>query len=187
MTKRLLILAGLLAAGTATDASAQMTMGSFKSYLTGHIGAIRGESLSDKRLVAGGSVSVQEDNGWGAELDVAHAGGASAGRQVLDVTTYLVNASWVRPRGRVRPFGVAGAGVMQVNGCDAPCTRAARTYDLGLSAGAGAFVVLHDMAGLRADARYFFSAADHADLRRPADFAFWRLSVGATVMWAVIP
>jgi len=177
----------LVAAVPATEAYAQMSMGSFKGYLTGHLGAIRGGGLSDPRLVFGGSVAVQEDSGWGAELDLGHASEAAAGRQLLDVTTYLVNASWVRSTGRVRPFGVAGGGVMQVSGCDAPCTRAARTYDFGLSAGAGAFVVLHDTAALRADARYFISSADHADLRRPENFSFWRISFGATFMWAVVP
>jgi hypothetical protein len=185
--KRIGMLMAMVLAFGAADARAQMTMGSFKGYLTGHVGAITGPDLSNERLMIGVSVAMQEQNGWGAELDFGHASDAMSGRQILDVTTYIVNGSWVRPRGLVRPFGVAGGGVMQVNGCDAPCNRAARTYDLGLSAGGGAFVVLHDIAALRADARYFFSSADHPDLRRPDNFGFWRLAVGATFMWDSVP
>lgn len=185
--RRVVVYAIACLALTAADARAQMTMGSFKGYLTGHVGAITGPDLTNEKLAIGASVSVQEQNGWGAELDFGHSSDVVSGRQVLDVTTYTVNGSWVRPRGLVRPFGLAGGGVMQVNGCDAPCNRPARTYDLGLTAGGGAFVVLHDLFGLRGDARYFFSSADHPDLRRPENFSFWRISIGATFMWAVLP
>jgi hypothetical protein len=185
--KRIGLLTALMLALGALDARAQMTMGSFKGYLTGHIGAITGQDLTTERLAVGVSVAMQEQNGWGAELDFGHASDATAGRQILDVNTYLVNGSWVRPRGLVRPFGVVGGGVMQLDGCDTPCNRPARTYDLGLGIGGGAYVVLHDVAALRADARYFFSAADHPDLRRPDNFGFWRLAVGATFMWDSVP
>jgi hypothetical protein len=94
----------------------------------------------------------------------------------------------MRPDGLVRPFGVGGAGVLQVNGCDdSPCNVPARTYDLGVNIGAGAFVMLNDVAGLRADARYVFSSADHVDLRRPDNFNYWRVSIGATFTWAIAP
>lgn len=171
----------------AVDARAQMSMGSFKGYLTGHIGTISGGDLTNERLTAGASVSVQELGGWGAELDFGHTSDATVGRQILDINTYLVNAAWVRPHGLVRPFGIIGAGVLQINGCDAPCTVAARTYDFGVSAGGGAYLALHDMAGLRADVRYFFTSADHPDLRRPDNVGFWRVTFGATFMWDVVP
>jgi hypothetical protein len=170
-----------------SDARAQMAMGSFQGYLTGHAGSIGGPDLSQRKTAAGASVSVQEGNGWGAELDFGHTSDIVSGRQILDVTSYLVNGSWIKPRGLVRPFAIAGAGVVQVNGCDAPCDRGARTYDFGLSAGGGAYVAIHDMFGVRADARYFFTSADHSDLRRPDNFSFWRVSIGATFMWAIAP
>lgn len=169
------------------DASAQMSMGSFKGYLTGHVGAIGGPDLSERKLAGGGSVSVQEANGWGAEFDFGHTTDVVSGAQILDVTSYMFNGAWIKPTGLIRPFALAGGGVLQVNGCDAPCTRAARTYDFGLSAGGGAYVAIHDMFGIRADARYFYSSADHADLRRPSDFSFWRVSLGATFMWTIAP
>jgi hypothetical protein len=172
---------------TAPDARAQMTMGSFRGYLTGHVGAITGGEASEERLAIGASVAVQEQTGWGAEIDFGHSSDVAVGAQFLDVTSYFVNASWVKPDGLIRPYGVAGAGVLQVNGCGTACTRASRTYDFGVSAGGGAFVLVHEVAALRADVRYFFSSADHPDLRRPDGLGFWRLSIGATFIWAVVP
>jgi hypothetical protein len=173
---------------TASAAPAQTrAMGTCGGFFTPFLGATAGGAVTQARMTFGASVSVQEQDGWGAELDFAHAGNTEAGRQVLDLTTYMVNASWVKPDGLIRPFGVAGGGVMQINGCDAPCTRAATTYDFGLSAGGGVLAVLNDTIGVRGDVRYFFASADHVDLRRPDNFSFWRVSVGVTLMWAILP
>lgn len=169
------------------DAHAQMTMGSFKGYLTGHVGTIAGDALTNENLVAGASVGVQEERGWGAEIDFGHSSDAVAGKQILDVTSYLVNAAWVKPRGLVRPFGVIGAGVLQVNGCDAPCTVSARTYDFGMNLGGGTYLAFNDFVGLRADVRYLFTSAEHPELHRPDNFAYWRFTVGATFMWTILP
>jgi len=54
---------------TPADAQAQMTMGAFKGYLTGHVGGIAGDALTNEDLVLGASMSVQEERGWGAEID----------------------------------------------------------------------------------------------------------------------
>jgi hypothetical protein len=180
-----LLIAGWLAAGP-LDAQAQ-SMGTFKGYLTGHAGVITGDALSNENLSVGGSMAVQDDSGWGAELDLGHSADAVAGRQVLDVTSYMVNASWVKPFGMLRPFGIAGVGLLQVDGCDSPCNIPARTSDLGVSIGGGAFLALRDFAGLRADARYFYSSAGHPELHRPDHFSYWRISLGATFMWAAVP
>jgi hypothetical protein len=186
LTGPIVVVSLVIIAFTAIDARAQMSMGSFKGYLTGHVGAISGGELTNERLAAGASVSVQEQGGWGAELDFGHASDAVAGRQRLDINTYLINAAWVRPMGLVRPFAVVGAGVLQIDGCDT-CNGNARTHDLGISAGGGAFVAMTDWAGARADVRYFFSGGDHANLGRPDNFSFWRISVGATFMWDITP
>jgi hypothetical protein len=169
------------------DAHAQLSMGSFQGYLTGHVGAITGGDLSEERLSGGASVAVHEDNGWGAEFDLGYASDATAGRQILDVTSYTFNMMWAQPRGVFRPFALVGAGVLQVNGCDSPCNQAARTYDAALNVGGGTFIALHDIAALRADARYFFSSADHPELRRPDNFAYWRATIGVTFMWSITP
>ena len=177
---------GLLAL-TAAEARAQTGIGVFNGVLTGHVGAIMGGDLSEARSTLGVSVAVHEDNGWGAELDFGHTADVLAGQQVLDVTSYMVNAAFAKQDGRVRPFAVTGAGILQVNGCDSPCNSAAKTYDLGFTVGGGAFFVLNDYAALRADARYVFSGADHPELNRPNNFNFWRLSFGATYRWAIAP
>lgn len=180
-----LIVAGLVA--IPSTARAQNSMGSFAGLFTPFLGVSTGGEVTQPNRTFGASVSVQEQDGWGAELDFAHAGNTEAGRQVLDLTTYMVNASWFRPDGFIRPFGVAGAGVVQINGCDAPCPLAARTYDFGITAGGGVMAVLNETVGVRGDVRYFFSGADHADLRRPDNFSFWRVSLGVTLMWTILP
>lgn len=178
---------GALIAMSAGDARAQMSMGTFKGYLTGHVGAVAGGDATNERITGGLSVSVHERDGMGAEIDFGHTSDLTSGRQLLDLNTYMVSASFVKPHGAIRPFANVGAGIMQINGCDAPCTITARTYDLGLTAGAGAFLVVSEIFGLRADARYFFSGAEHPDLHRPDNFAYWRLSIGATFMWSIVP
>jgi opacity protein-like surface antigen len=173
---------------TASDGVAQSrAMGSFRGLFTAHVGAAAGGEVSDPRGTLGLSVSVQEQDGWGAELDFGRTSDAVSGVQILDLTTYMVNAAWIRPEGFIRPFGIAGAGILQINGCDTPCNRPANTYDLGLTFGGGVLAVLNDTVGVRGDARYFFASADHPDLRRPDNFGFWRISVGATLMWAIAP
>jgi hypothetical protein len=186
MTRRMLVWIIAVLALTAGEARAQAA-GSFTGFLTGHAGAITGGDLSAARATLGVSVAVHENSGWGAEIDFGHASDATADRQILDVTSYMVNATWMRPSGLIRPFGVAGAGILQVDGCDAPCNRPAQTYDFGLNAGAGAFALLNDVVGLRADVRYIVTSADHPDLSRPANFNYWRVTFGATFIWALAP
>lgn len=177
----------VLMAASAVDARAQMTMGTFKGFLTGHVGALTGGDVTNERIAAGASVSVHEATGWGAEIDFGRSTDVTAGSQLLDLTTYVVNAAWVKPTGVLRPFASAGAGIFQVDGCLSPCGAAPRSYDLGFSVGGGTFITVTDYAGFRADARYFFSPADHPELRRPDDVKFWRVSVGATFMWSILP
>lgn len=169
------------------DASAQMTMGTFKGYFTGHIGAVTGGDVTSARTAAGASVAVHEASGWGAEVDFGRSTSVATSGPVLDLTTYFVNAAWVKPAGILRPFGSAGAGILQIDGCGAPCGLTARTHDLGFSAGGGVFATLSDFVGLRGDVRYFYSGGDHPELHRPSNFAFWRVSVGATFLWAIVP
>lgn len=171
----------------ATSASAQSAMDAFHGYFTGQAGWATGGDVSSPVFMPGVAVSVQEFNGWGAEFDFGYAADTDAGFQELDIATYMFNASYIEPRGRLRPFVSAGVGIMQIDGCNSPCNRAAKTYDLGVNAGAGAFVTLNDIVGVRGDARYFKSFAEHPDLRRPDGFGFFRFSVGVTFLWAIVP
>lgn len=176
---------GLVAAG-ATRAEAQLSMGTFRGYFTGQVGSATGGSLSNPVFTPGLVVSVQEANGWGAEFDFGHSSDADTGLRVLDVATYMLNGNWIQARGRLRPFASAGVGVMQVDGCDAPCTQPATNYDFGMNAGGGAVFVANDVVGVRGDVRYFRTFDDQPD-RRPGHFGFWRVSLGVTFMWAIVP
>lgn len=172
----------------AADARAQSrSMGTFQGLFTPHLGAAVGGDVTDARITLGASVAVHEQDGWGAELDFGHAADAGAGRQELDLTTYMVSASWLKPGGTIRPFGLGGIGIMQVNGCDTPCQRPSRTYDLGFTAGGGVMVTLNEFVGVRGDLRYVFASADHPDLQRPDNLDFWRISIGMTLRWAIVP
>ena len=162
------------------------SMGSFGGYFTPFIGVTAGGEVTAPRVTFGAAVAVHEQNGWGAELDFGHAGDVEAGAQVLNATTYMVTASWMRPDGAVRPYGAGGAGIVQLEGCGF-CGRPSRTYDLGWTVGGGVLALVNDVVGIRGDARYFFASADHFDLQRPDNFGFWRISVGVTLMWVIVP
>ena len=163
------------------------SMGSFQGLFTPHLGVSVGGDVTGGRITPGVSVAVHEQDGWGAELDFGRATDTEAGALELDLTTYMVNASWIRPNGSIRPFGLGGFGVMQVTGCPSPCTRPSTTYDLGLTAGGGVLASINDWIGVRGDIRFFFASADHFDLGRPDNVNFWRVSMGLTLMWAIIP
>ena len=175
----------LLALG-AVDARAQMSMGTFHGYLTGHIGSVLGGDVSNPRVSGGASVSVQENTGWGAEFDFGRATDVDVESLELDITTYMVNMAYIYPYKRLRPFAIAGGGVSQVEGCLA-CNHPSKTFDFGLSAGGGVFLLANDVIGMRADARYFWSGGDHPDLGRPDHLTHWRISVGFTYLWSIAP
>ena len=174
----------LVAAG-ASDAQAQMSMGSFHGYLTGHFNGVFGGDVSSAKAGGGLSVSMQETTGWGAEIDFGRATDVGTDTVALDITTYMANMSFITPYKRVRPFAIAGGGLTQVSGC--LCNHPSTTYDLGLTGGAGVFLLANDVIGMRADARYFWSAGDHPDLGRPEHLSHWRISIGVTYLWTVAP
>jgi opacity protein-like surface antigen len=175
----------LLAAAPAHAQS--RAMGTFQGLFTGHLGATVGGDVTETRITPGLSVAVLEQDGWGAEIDFGRASDTAVGNQVLDLTTYMVNAVWMRPGGFIRPFGLGGIGVMQVNGCPSPCTVASTTYDLGWTAGGGVHTRINDLIAVRGDVRFFFASADHPDLSRPDNVDFWRVSMGVTLMWSIVP
>jgi hypothetical protein len=177
---------GVLVAAGAHDAQAQMSMGSFHGYLTGHFDGVLGADVSETTAGGGLSVSMQETTGWGAEADFGRATNVTVGSVELAITTYMANMSFVTPYKRVRPFAIVGGGVSQVSGCLA-CNHASTTYDLGFNGGAGVFLLANDIIGVRADARYFWSAGDHRDLGRPEHLSHWRLSIGLTYLWTDAP
>lgn len=176
----------LVVAASGSAQAQSRAMGSFGGYFTPFVGVTTGGEVSEPRINFGASIAVQEQNGWGAELDFGHSSDVEAGALVLNATTYMVNASWMRPVGVIRPFAIAGGGVVQLDGCG-NCGRPSRTFDLGWTVGAGVLARANDWIGVRGDARYFFASADHFDLQRPDNFSFWRISAGVTLMWVMLP
>jgi hypothetical protein len=185
LTYWLAAIALVIAGGVPANAQSR-SMGSFGGYFTPFLGVTTGGEVTQPRITFGASVAVHEQNGWGAELDFGHAGEMEAGALIVDATTYMVNATWMRPEGSIRPFALGGGGIIQLDGCRF-CNRPARTYDFGWSFGGGVMALINDAVGVRGDARYFITSADHFDLQRPDNFGFWRISAGVTLMWVVVP
>ena len=175
-------LACLMAAG-ASDARAQgMT---FRGYATPFVGLSAGGSVDSPLPTLGASVSVHEESGWGAELDAAFANDSDSPNQGADFTSVLVNVLFTRPTGAVRPYVTGGAGVLNLHGCLSTCPQVITANDLGVDAGGGAYLVLADALGLRADVRYVWAPGDHPS--RPSNYGFWRATVGFTFMWVTAP
>ena len=184
MKRTVVLMALAFVALTARQGSAQtMSMGSFHGYLTGFVGQTVGGDVDAGRMTAGGSVSVQETTGWGAEFDFGRTTDAFVNGRELDLTTYMFNMTYVKPLKHIRPFAAVGGGLHQVDDGQ----LLAKTYDLGLSAGGGAFVVANDAIGIRADARYFFTLGEHPEFARPEKFGHWRLSIGVSYLWQMTP
>lgn len=181
---RVLIVLALLAV-VAGRAEAQT--GTYSGFLTGHLGLTMGGDAPDSVMTPGVSVAVQEDSGWGAELDFGYANGAPITGRELDLATYMVNVIWQARAGTVRPYGVGGVGAIQVRGCFTSCAQIDTVHDLGVNVGGGALYALNDIVGVRGDVRYFWAPGDKTGTTRPGNYAFWRASVGVTFMWAITP
>ena len=167
-------------------ARAQMTMGAFRGLATAHIGTSIGNDDAGEALSVGGSVAVLEEGGWGAEFDFGYADSGDEPGEGLDAQSYMLNAMFVRPKGRLRPFGVAGAGVIHAQTCDAVCLAPTTWTDFGFNGGGGAQFLFSDVFGLRGDVRYFTALGDHP-APVPQNLSYWRITVGATFLWAIAP
>ena len=176
-----------LVAVAAGRAEAQTNGGTYSGFLTGQAGLTAGGDVPASVLTTSVSVSVQEDSGWGAELDFGYANGSPSGSRELDLTTYMVNAILQARTGTVRPYGVGGVGAIQVHGCFSSCAQVATVFDLGVNVGGGALYALNDVVGFRGDVRYFWAPGDKTGTTRPGNYGFWRASVGVTFMWALTP
>ena len=185
MTLRALTLAvfviGLLV-GAPWPAAAQISLGPISGVATGHIGTASAIDGADGTTLSwGGSVAVVEQSGWGAEFDAGFAnddGGRTGG---LNVQTYILNLLAVWPRGRLRPFGVVGAGALRASTCTAGCAGTIDWSDWALSAGGGVQYLRNEVFGVRGDVRYFSNVGNPG--RAPDGVQFWRVSVGATLIW----
>jgi len=183
----LIRVAMVLALVAVATGRADAQTGTYSGFVTGQAGVTSGGDMPDSVFTPGLSVAVQEVSGWGAELDFGFANGSKSADRELDLGTYMVNAFWQARHGRVRPYGVGGVGVIQVHGCFNFCTEVDTVYDLGINLGGGVLFALNDIVGLRGDARYFWAPGEKTGTTRPGNYAFWRVSVGVTFMWAITP
>lgn len=167
--------------------SAEAQTGSYTGFVTGQLGLTTAGDMPATVFTPSLSMAVQDDSGWGAEIDFGYANGAPSTSRELDLATYMVNALWQARSGLVRPYALAGAGAIQVHGCFTFCTRLDTVYDLGVNVGGGALYAVNDIVGFRGDLRYFLAPGDKTGTTRPGNYGFWRASVGVTFMWALTP
>jgi opacity protein-like surface antigen len=102
------------------------------------------------------------------------------------VTTLMGSLVIGAPLGEpgVRPYAVAGAGLIKSRVSDAEDIFDIDDNSFGINVGGGVHALVRSNLGLRADLRYFrgvrdTDAGDDVDLEL-GSFDFWRASVGAT-------
>src|SRR5690606_36928719 len=121
---------------------------SYTGLLTGHLGASHGGDIRGARVTFGATLAVIEDgNGLGVELDVAHTASIGDDRFTdSGVTSGMLNfvASYPKPL-LVRPYLSLGAGVLHVRAEGRSGEGVVSRTDFGFNAGAGAAYPLNEM------------------------------------------
>lgn len=85
----------------------------------------------------------------------------------------------------IRPFGIAGVGLLKTNQSSADEVLDVSSNDFGFNLGVGAMAFFSDHAGIRGDLRYvrsFEDVSDGFDIEA-GNFDFWRANVGVTFRW----
>jgi len=89
--------------------------------------------------------------------------------------------------GRVRPYGVVGAGLLRTSDAGINDQPNVRSNNIGINAGGGAIAYLTDSIGIRGDVRVFHSTGDDEesfvdvlDLEL-GSFSFWRICIGLSM------
>jgi hypothetical protein len=146
--------------------------------------------VEDPGWTPGASVAIVESNGFGAEVDFSHSFRFDNDRFTESgITSLMLNFTgiWNDPAALIRPYFVVGAGLIRVRACVADCRLDAHRSDFGFDAGAGVFVLVDEIVGVRGDVRYFRYADRHSDFPLTDDsfFDFWRVTGGVTFSWPV--
>jgi opacity protein-like surface antigen len=127
-----LLIVILLPAGTAAQASI------YTGMLTPHVGMAHGGDIDDRGLTLGVSLTAVETGGIGAELDLSHARQFDDSRFAESgITALMVNVIGMFPDETVRPFVVAGVGLLRVRASLADGEAIASRTDWGFDAGGG--------------------------------------------------
>lgn len=171
----------LVLAATAADAQPMI----FTEMVTGHIGVASSGDVRDAAVSPGASIAVLDESGVGVEADVSHAGDFDA-VQFTDssLTTLMLNLVAVYPHERIRPFALAGAGIIRVRGAF-PGQAAVAQTDTAWDAGGGVLYMLNEAFGVRGDVRYFRQFGRQQTFAFGGDgrLNFIRTSIGVTYSW----
>lgn len=172
------------------SAIAQTSSTEVTGLFTGHLGLVSGGDVRDAGMTPGISLAVVEQSGLGVEVDLSHARRFDQSRFAESgITMLTLNAIglWSDASQTIRPFAVAGAGLLRVRGCVADCQVAVSRTDWGFDAGGGVFVLFSEAIGMRGEVRYlrYFQRHDDLPLINNGSFDFWRMSAGVTVAWPI--
>lgn len=157
--------------------------------LTPYVGASMEGDLPESARTFGVSVGALNGRGLGAEVDVAHGSGFDDAR-FLDsgLTSVMANFLTGRTRGRVRPFGIIGLGLLRTRGCVLECARTVSRTDLAMNVGGGLTFPVAPTLAVRTDLRYLRYLQHHRDVPRfSGPFDYWRWTAGLTYDWPIDP
>jgi opacity protein-like surface antigen len=161
--------------------------------ITPYLGTAFGGDTSSQHVTYGASAAWMSHGIVGVEFDGSIApdlldedDGVILGIADSNVTTAMGSLVIGAPFGEpgVRPYVVAGAGLIRSRVSDAGDIFDFDENSFGINIGGGLHVFVTDKIGIRGDLRYFRSlrdedSGDDVDLEL-GSFDFWRASVGAT-------
>ncbi len=161
--------------------------------ITPYLGTAFGGDTSSQHVTYGASAAWMSHGIVGVEFDGSIApdlldedDGVILGIADSNVTTLMGSLVIGAPLGApgVRPYAVAGAGLIRSRVSDADDIFDIDENSFGINVGGGVHAFVRENIGIRADVRYFrgvrdTDTSDDVDLEL-GSFDFWRASVGAT-------
>lgn len=161
--------------------------------ITPYLGTAFGGATSSQHVTYGASAAWMSHGIIGVEFDGSFApdlldedDGVILGIADSNVTTLMGSLVIGAPLGEpgVRPYAVAGAGLIRSRVSDAEDIFDIDENSFGINVGGGIHALVRSNIGVRADVRYFrgvrdTDTGDDVDLEL-GSFDFWRASVGAT-------
>jgi opacity protein-like surface antigen len=161
--------------------------------ITPYLGTAFGGDTSSQHVTYGASAAWMSHGIVGVEFDGSIApdlldedDGVILGIADSNVTTLMGSLVIGAPLGEpgVRPYAVAGAGLIRSRVSDADDIFDIDENSFGVNVGGGVHAFVRESIGIRADVRYFrgvrdTDTSDDVDLEL-GSFDFWRASVGAT-------
>lgn len=157
-------------------------------FVTASIGSAAGGDVADRGSGPSVAMVVVGQTGVGAELDVGRVHDFNR-VQFSDsrITSVMINATrvWRDPTALLRPYAVAGVGLIHSRVCLTECQAATTHSAFGFDAGGGVYVLWNETVGARGDVRYFQSLQQPADNPFDGYLNFWRTSIGITISWPI--